>query len=143
MSDSSFEEVLAREGWLIYSNVGSSMLPLIRQGRDRVVIEKASGRLRRYDVPLYRRDSGKYVLHRVVQVRENDYVLCGDNRWRRETGITDRHVLGVLTAVIRNGKELPVTALRYRAYTRIWCALFPLRSLALRGIRYLKRKRKR
>ena len=142
-SKSSFEEILAKEGRLIYSNVGDSMLPLIRQNRDLVVIERPAGRLRKFDVPLYRRDSGQYVLHRVLKVRENDYVLCGDNRCSRETGITDRHVLGVLTAVIRDRKELSVNDWRYRLYVRLWCGLFPMRVFLLRGIFVLKRiKRK-
>lgn len=143
MDKSSFEEILAKEGRLIYSNVGDSMWPLIREGRDLLVIEKPSGKLKKYDVPLYRRDSGQYVLHRVLKVRENDYVICGDNRRHKETGITDRHVLGVLTAIIRDGKELPVTDRRYRLYVRLWCGLFPLRVFALKGIHVFKRMRKK
>lgn len=132
---------MAREGRLVYTNVGDSMWPLIRQGRDLVVIEKASGRLKKYDVPLYRRDSGQYVLHRVLRVRENDYILCGDNRWSREIGITDHHILGVLTTVVRDGKELSVTDWHYRAYVHLWCDLFPLRAFVLRGMHFLKRWR--
>ena len=143
MKKSSFEEILESEGRLIYSNVGDSMLPVIRQGRDLLVIERTSGRLKQYDVPLYRRDTGQYVLHRVLKVRERDYVLCGDNRWGRETGITDRHVLGVLTAIIREGKTLSVTDRRYRIYVHLWCDLFPLRAVLLKGIHALKRMRKR
>ena len=143
MSNSSIEEILADEGRLAYSNVGDSMLPLIRQGRDLVVIERVSGRLKKYDVPLYRRDGGQYVLHRVLKVRQDDYVLCGDNRWRRETGVTDRHVRGVLTAVVRDGKELPVTDRRYRLYVHLWCDLFPLRAFLLMAIHVLRRKRKK
>ena len=143
MSSSSFEEILEKEGQLIYSNVGDSMLPMIRQGRDLLVIERPTGRLKKYDVPLYRRDGGQYVLHRILKVRENDYVICGDNRWHRETGITDRHILGVLTAIIRDGKEVPVTDPRYRLYVHLWCDLFPLRAFLLRGLHVLKRVRKR
>ncbi len=143
MKKSSFEEILESEGRLIYSNVGDSMLPMIRQGRDLLVIERTSGRLKQYDVPLYRRDTGQYVLHRVLKVRERDYVLCGDNRWGRETGITDRHVLGVLTAIIREGKTLSVTDRRYRIYVHLWCDLFPLRAVLLKGIHALKRMGRR
>ena len=139
MNSVSFEEILEKEGRLVYSSVGDSMLPLIRQGRDLLVIERPDGRLKKYDVPLYRRDSGQYVLHRVLKVRENDYVICGDNRWAKEYGVTDRQILGVLTAVIRDGKELPVTDRRYRLYVRLWCGLFPLRAFALRGLHILKR----
>ena len=143
MRKSTFEEILTRDGRLVYTNVGDSMWPLIREGRDLLVIERVSGRLGRYDVPLYRRSSGQYVLHRVLKVRDNDYVLCGDNRWHRETGITDRHILGVLTAVIRDGKQLSITDWRYRLYVHLWCDLFPLRAFLLRGIHVLKRMRKK
>ena len=95
-----FEDVIERDGRLVYTNVGDSMRPLIRQDRDILIIEKPHGRLKKYDVPLYKRDSGQYVLHRVLKVRENDYVICGDNRYCKEYGITDRHIIGVLTAVV-------------------------------------------
>lgn len=143
MSNSSFEEVLASGGRLTYTNVGDSMLPLIREGRDILIIEPVRGRLKKYDVPLYRRDSGKYVLHRVLEVRPEDYVLCGDNRWNKEYGITDRHVLGVLTAVVRGSRELKMTDLRCRLYARLWCDLFPLRAFLLKARYVLKRKKKR
>ena len=119
------------------------MLPVIRQGRDLLVIRRQTGRLKKYDVPLYRRDSGQYVLHRVLKVREKDYVICGDNRWHRETGITDRQILGVLTAIIRDGKEVPVTAPLYRLYVHLWCGLFPLRAFFLKGRHVWKRMWKR
>ena len=138
-----FEEVLDRDGRLIYTNVGDSMLPLIRQGRDLLVIERPRGRLKKYEVPLYKRDSGQYVLHRVLKVRPGDYVICGDNRWRRETGITDEQVIGVLTAIIREGKEIPMSNRRVRMYVHLWCDLFWLRAGILRGLFGLKRRRKR
>ena len=47
---------------------GTSMLPMIRQGVDSVVVSPVSGPLKRYDLPLYQRDNGQYVLHRVVGV---------------------------------------------------------------------------
>ena len=137
---STFEEELNRTGHLIYSNVGDSMLPLIRQGRDLLVIEKTHGaRLNKYDIPLYKRDSGQYVLHRILKVRENDYVICGDNRYNKEYGITDRHIIGVLTSVVRDGKELDFGSFKYRLYVFLWCGLFPVRAFILRIKHYAKR----
>ena len=146
MNNSTFEDMIRRDGRLIYTNVGDSMLPLIREGKDLLIIEKKSGRLKKYDIPLYKRDSGQYVLHRVLKVRRDDYVICGDNRWRKEYGITDRHIIGVLTAVVRNGRELSVTDWRYRLYSHVWCDLFPLRGAVLifiRGIRRLKKRKRK
>lgn len=53
MRKSTFEEEIANNGFLLYRNVGDSMLPLIRQGRDLLLItSKPEGRLNKYDVPL-------------------------------------------------------------------------------------------
>ena len=140
MHNSSFEQQLAAYGRLVYTNVGTSMRPLIRQGRDLMVISpKPEGRLHRYDVPLYRHDNGRYVLHRILKVREHDYVICGDNCIWREFGITDSQILGVLTAIIRDGKtEIPVTDPGYLRKVHLWCALYPVRAV-LRRLRMLPR----
>ena len=139
MNRSTFEEEIARTGKLVYPNVGDSMMPLIREKRDLLMIERVSGRLRKYDVPLYKRDSGQYVLHRILKVRKNDYVICGDNRWQKEHGITDRHIIGVLTGVVRDGKTIPVTDWKYRCYVHLWCDFFYIRAAVLRLRTLLKR----
>lgn len=131
MSKTTFEDELALHGRLVYTNVGDSMEPLIRQGRDLLIIEKPQGRLKKYDVPLYKRDSGQYVLHRILKVRREDYVICGDNRRSKEYGITDRHIIGVLTGMVRNGKELSVSDWRYRLYVHLWCDFFWVRAAIL------------
>lgn len=139
MSNASFEEIINRDGRLIYSSVGDSMLPMIKQGRDLLVIERPAGRLKRYDIPLYKRDNGRYVLHRILKVRDKDYVICGDNRYWPEYGITDRHIIGVLTAVITDGVEKPLTGVRYGLYVFFWCRLFCVRALILRVVSFMKR----
>ncbi len=126
-----FEKILARDGRLVYKNVGDSMFPLIREGRDILIIVPPNGRLKKYDIPLYRRDDGKYVLHRVLKVRKDDYVICGDNRYSREYGICDRHVIGVLSTIIRDGKERRLSGWRYRLYVLIWCDFFYVRAAIL------------
>ena len=143
MVNSTFEEQLRKNGKLIYTNKGDSMMPLIRQDRDLLVIVPAQGRLKKYDVPLYRRDDGKYVLHRILKVRREDYVICGDNRWKKEYGISDRHVIGVLSAVVRDGKELSVNDRRYRLYVHLWCDFFPVRALLVGAVSRLKRMKQR
>ena len=123
-----FEDVIEKHGVLIYGNVGDSMIPLVKQGRDRlVIVRKPAGRLKKYDVPLYRRDNGQYVLHRIVRVTDDAYVMLGDNRWALEYGITDRQIIGVLSAVIRKGRTVPVSSLQYRCYVFLWCRFLWLR----------------
>lgn len=142
MHKSTFEEEINKTGKLIYTNVGDSMMPLISQGKDLLIIEKVNGRLKKYDVPLYKRDSGQYVLHRILKVRKNDYVICGDNRWGREYGIQDRHIIGVLTGIIRDGKEISVNDKKYKIYVHLWCDFFWIRAFILRTKHFIKRRLK-
>lgn len=134
----SFEDIIKQQGKLVYTNTGISMMPLLRQHRDLLIIAPPpEGRLRIWDIPLYRRDNGQYIMHRVLWVRKDDYIICGDNQWRPETGITDRHIIGVLEAVNRDGKLLPVRATAehphvpfgYRLYVFVWCFFFPIRAV--------------
>ena len=120
MSNSTFQEQLALYGTLVYTNVGTSMLPLLRQNRDLIIISrKPETRCKKYDAVLYQRPTGQYVLHRILKVREDDYVLCGDNQWKREFGVQEDWIFGVMTAVVRNGKEIPVTRRSYRFYVHL------------------------
>ena len=127
--NTTFEEEIRKNGYLVYTNVGDSMMPLLRQNRDLLIISKKKGRCKKNDVPLYKRDSGQYILHRILKVRDKDYVICGDNRWRREYGITDEQIIGVLTAVVRDGKTVPVTDRKYQRYVHLWCDFYYIRAV--------------
>ena len=102
-------EKLANGATVTIQPKGTSMLPLIRQGQDEVVFKKPSGRLKKYDIPFYKRKSGQFVLHRIVKVRKNDYIICGDNQTDYEYNITDDMILAVVEAIKRDGKTIPVT----------------------------------
>ena len=107
MNKRTFEDVIKEQGKLIYTAVGDSMFPLVRP-RDLLVIKAVKKPLKVNDVPLYKRDSGQYVLHRIIGIKHGGYVMKGDNRTVCEKGIRDRHIIGVLTAIIRDGRTLPV-----------------------------------
>ena len=127
MIKTTYEEELDRKGKFTYTCSGVSMLPLLRQHKDLFTIEKKQGRCEKYDVVLYKRPPKSFVLHRVVEVREKDYVILGDNCLNKEYGIRDEDILGVMTSFIRNGKEYPVSHRGYRLYARVWYVLYPLR----------------
>lgn len=110
-----FEDVISEQGKLVYTNVGDSMYPFIKP-RDLLVIEKKNSPLKKYDVPLYKRDTGQYVLHRIVKIKNGEYYICGDNRAYLERGIEDRHIIGLLTEIVREGKTISVYSSKYRFY---------------------------
>ena len=126
-----FEELLNQKGYLVYTNTGISMLPLLRQRRDLIEIRKKQGRCKKYDVVLYKKED-KYILHRIIKVREHDYVILGDNCVGREYGITDDMILGVMTRVVRDGKDIYPTDWRYKLYYHLWVDSFPIRVLILK-----------
>lgn len=131
--DVSYEAYLAEHGSLTYRIKGVSMQPMLRQGRDLfTVTAKGTQRCRKYDVVLYRRPPEQYVLHRIIQVRENDYVILGDNCVNKEYGIRDEDILGVMTSFIRKGKTVSVTDWRYWLYSRLWVSVHPVISFSKR-----------
>ena len=73
-------------------------------------------------------------------------MICGDNRWMREFGVPDEWIIGILTGVLRDGKDLVrVTDFKYRLYVHLWCDFYWIRAFILRvrgNLRKLKRKKK-
>ncbi len=138
---STYDEYLEKNGSLTYSNVGISMLPLLRQSRDLFTVrKKGEERCRVGDVVLYRRPPNHYVLHRIVEVRPSDYVILGDNCIGREYGITDADILGVMTGFVRNGREHSVEETGYRVYTFIWLHTSSLRVFLKKCALRLRRR---
>ena len=90
------EELIGSEGRYVGPTVGVSMLPMLKTGRDSVVIVKKEARLRPLDVALYKRGD-KYVLHRVISVIDGGYIIRGDNCYSDEK-IPESAVFGVLKA---------------------------------------------
>ena len=135
-----FEEILLTIGYLVYTNVGTSMVPLLRQRRDIIEIRRKdpATRCKRYDVVLYKRGD-KYILHRVLKVRPNDYIICGDHNIWREYGITDAQILGVMTRVIRNGKSITPDNFGYKFYVHLWCDFYHVRAGILVAIQITRR----
>lgn len=144
MIKTSYEDFLEKNGEMTYSNVGISMLPLLRQGKDLfTVCKKTDERCRKYDVVLYRRPPSSYVLHRVIKVRSSDYIILGDNCINKEYGITDADIIGVMTGYIRNGKKHTVNEFGYRLYSHIWVDFSAVRIFFKRVKLKLKRLIKR
>lgn len=142
ISNKKIEDIILENGKFIAPPVGDSMWPLLRNRKDIMLIEKVDERLKRYDVPLYKRDSGQYVLHRILKVREHDYVICGDNRTCREYGITDKNIIGVLKGVYKDDKFISCNDKKYKIYVHLWCDLFYLRVFLIK-IRNLFKKVRR
>ena len=121
----SFAEYLNTHETLTYTNVGVSMLPLLRQGKDLFTVRrKGAERCEKGDVVLYRQTPNRYVLHRVIAVCPEEYVILGDNCIGKEI-VRDADILGIMTGFVRNGKAHSVQDAGYRAYS--WWILHTVR----------------
>lgn len=121
MANSTIEQELERQGHCFFQTVGDSMEPLLHNRKSTVVIEKSMGMLRKYDVALYRRPTGEYVLHRIVKVKKGCYLICGDNRIYKEP-VPKGWVLGVMTGFYpdESGRYISNSAPEYCEYMRKW-----------------------
>lgn len=112
---------------------GFSMIPLLHDGGDRVVLQKAGTALDVNDVAFCKTDDGRYVLHRVVEKKNGGYVLKGDNCYTCEFCAGDEDVIGVAVCFIRRGKRIDVTKPCYKLYVRFRKQALKLWQLFWRG----------
>lgn len=117
---------------------GVSMLPMLRQGIDSVVLSPISDDLKKYDLPLYRRENGKYVLHRIVDAGCT-YTCMGDNQFTPEPGLCRNQMIAVVTAFYRGEKKHSISEPGYWLYCRIWHYSRPLRRFWRSGMGWIRR----
>ena len=112
---------------------GTSMKPLLRDRTDTVVLKKALLPLKRYDIALYRRPNGQYVLHRVIKCEKNGtYTLCGDNQLLPEKGVRDDAVIAVVSHIERGERTVRLDGSGYKIYVFFWCRCFFIRRFVLK-----------
>ena len=98
---------------------GISMLPLIRPEVDTVVIKKVPDKLKKFDLSLYRRADGSFVLHRIVGVKKDKYITRGDNQNIREGDIKREQILAIAVGMYKNGEYISFSGVKYWIYCRI------------------------
>ena len=132
------EDELEASGVYASTTSGVSMEPLFKTRRDVVIIAKPTGELKKYDVGLYRSPTGKYILHRVIKVLEDEYLIRGDNTYVIEHIAKDR-IIGVLVEFNRKGKRQKCTDKSYIAYCRFWNFIYPIRFVFYHARRFFGR----
>lgn len=139
----SIKEILDKTGKYTGLTSGTSMEPLIHHQKDNIIVIKNKGRLKKYDVPVYVTKTGKYVMHRIIEVCDDHYVIVGDNLLTKEY-VTDDMICGVLVGFYKNGRHYVdcQKSRMYKLYSRVWVALLPVRPFLLlfsRGKNWIKR----
>lgn len=139
------EETLLDKGYLIIAPIGTSMLPLIRPNRDVTVLKKKTLPPKKYDVVLYKRNSGSYILHRILKITPDGYIICGDNQFIKEYGVKEEQILGIMDGFYRDNKYIDTSSFLYQLYVYLWCFSLSFRRIILyilHRFRYLKNVKK-
>lgn len=100
-----YETELKTKGIAVFVPGGNSMWPTLKNGGQSVIIVPKTQRLKKYDVALYRTGES-YVLHRVMEVTDTGYTMCGDSRFDFEYGIPESAVVGVMQGFYRGRKYI-------------------------------------
>ena len=121
------EEKLKESGVYVGKTEGDSMNPLIVEGRDKVIIKPPVFPLKKYAVPLYKKD-GHYTLHRIIKVTKKGYIIRGDNRYSNEYDVSEDKIVGVLSGIITGDKVTEVNDKVYLRKSRHIVNTYPLRK---------------
>lgn len=121
------EQVLLTNGKYVGPTVGVSMLPMLKNRRDTVIIYPKTERLSPMDVALYKRGND-YVLHRVLSVTDTGYIIRGDNCYADEI-VPEETVIGVLKEFYRKDKHVLCTDKKYLRYAKRRVKTYPARRI--------------
>jgi signal peptidase I len=93
-----FEDVLNKDNELFFTNVGYSMYPLIKEREDILHIVKTD-EFKKGDILLYKSNVDHYVLHRLLKIKKDKYILAGDYNYFKDQPITKEQILGKLITI--------------------------------------------
>jgi len=128
---------------------GTSMLPLIREGRDTVALEGVEAatpegmerrHVKQYDIVLFRMNK-KYILHRVLSVGDGVAVIQGDGILKNKEYCPVDHIYGRVKFILRNcDRPVDPGSVKMMRLWRFWMWLKPLRRYILAVYRRLPRR---
>ena len=111
---------------------GSSMAPFLVHERDSILFSKPDRELRRGDMVFYQRDTGQYVMHRILKVKPERLYIIGDAQTEVEGPVRPEQVFALVTKVNRKGKWIGPGNFWWWFFSTVWLRLFPIRRLILK-----------
>ena len=115
---------------------GNSMMPLIRDEKDAVLLKKADN-VQLYDVVLFKKGNGRIALHRIVEITNDTYTIIGDNQYRFDRNIRYDQLIAKAVEVQRGKRHIGEDSIR--KFGAFWYATYPIRNFTRRGLGWIKR----
>lgn len=138
---SDYKTELEKNNAIAFVPGGNSMWPILKNRGQSVIVERKTQRLKPLDVAFYTRANGTFVLHRVMEVKENGYVMCGDSQLNLEP-VLEENVFGVMSAFYDKDKLVSVTDEKYVKRVKKWYGKKTCRKIRLK-LFYLRNRIKR
>ncbi len=124
---------LISEGHTVSLTVkGNSMNPFLVNLRDQITLGPwKDSDIRKGCVALVRDVRGDYLVHRIIERRDDCVILLGDGNinFTETAGFED--IIGIMHSVTRKGREWKADSLVWRVYSWVWMGLTPLRRWPL------------
>lgn len=103
---------------------GNSMRPLLRNGRDRIILRPYTAADVHKGAVMLFRYRGLYCVHRIVRIEGDTIVFAGDGNYRMEERVSRSDLMAVMYAVLRpSDAVVECTSLRWRVPSAMWLAL--------------------
>ncbi|MBQ4510186.1 MAG: S24/S26 family peptidase [Clostridia bacterium] len=112
---------------------GTSMMPLLRQGKDSVVLV-APNDIKKNDILLFKRANGQFVMHRAIKIKKNEYIMCGDNQYEHERGIKKENILAKVKGIYRGDVYFETDNTEYQKYVK---RKLPVRRAKIRFLYFI------
>ena len=125
------QKVLAEGGIFRFYPKGTSMEPMIHQGQDQVILAPVPEKLKKYQIVLYKRENGAFVLHRIVKVCKDNYTMRGDNQFVLEPGIRREQMIGIVCGLKTPKGEISTESLGFWLKSAIWVESAGIRRIFL------------
>ncbi len=134
------EETVNSGGSMPLVVTGNSMRPFMRDGKHTVWLAACKeSDFKRGKILLFRRENGRFVLHRVRKVKPDGVlVMNGDAQsWCEE--IKKEQVVAVVTQIEIKGKKQSCNSLIYKMIIEVWQLLKPVRPYIFSVNRKIKK----
>ena len=127
------ERSIKELGYAVVPITGTSMLPLLKEGRDRVELEPCSQeRLKKGDVVLYKKNDGTLVLHRIIKTENREFfTVLGDHQFKNAERVNKNQIIAVACGFFIKGRYVTEKTRWYRLYKKLWLSNLNFRRIIL------------
>lgn len=125
-------EIVA-EGKVVSMRIaGSSMSPFLCHNRDYIYFTKPDRALRKGDMVFYQRDTGQYVMHRILKKDSRGFYIVGDAQTAIEGPVREDQIFARIIKVQRKGKFLQSGDFWWEFFEHVWIRMIPVRRVIVK-----------